>query len=140
MIELIKIYTAHFPKEGFTALTIVPFIFVRKDRKDKFVDFAEWHETTHALQQIEVGIIGIILTIVFLLAGFGWWSLICLPLFFELYCLEWMIKLPFCKFDTKRAYMSISTEQEAYGHQDDSIYNSTRRHFAWIKYIFTIKN
>lgn len=117
MIELKKIYTAHFPKKGFTALTILPFVFVRKDQKTKFGRKAERHETTHALQQAECLIL----------------------LFFILYGLEWILKLPFCKFDTNRAYMSISFEQEAYEHQDEIGYNNVRRHYAFRKYIFTIK-
>jgi len=115
-MKLKKIYTAHFPKEGFTALTIWPFIFVRKDQKEKFGKKAERHETTHALQQIEM------LWIFFLI----------------LYCLEWILKLPFCKFDTNRAYMSISFEQEAYEHQDEVGYNNVRRNYAFRKYLFTL--
>ncbi len=116
-MKLKKIYTEHFPKKGFTALTIYPLVFVRKDRRDYFTAKAERHETTHALQQIEM------LWILFLI----------------LYALEWVIKLPFCKFDTERAYMSISFEQEAYEHQDEFGYNNVRKHFAWIRYLFTIK-
>lgn len=115
-MRLKKIYTAHFPKKGFTALTIVPFIFVRKDRKDKFTGYAERHETTHALQQVEMLLI----------------------LFFLLYGLEWLLKLPFCKFDTIRAYMSISFEQEAYEHEAETYYNEVRRHYAWLRYLFTL--
>lgn len=98
-------------------MTIWPFMFVRKDQKEKFTKRTERHETTHALQQMECMI---------------------LP-FFILYGLEWLIKLPFCKFDTDRAYTSISFEQEAYEHQSEALYNKERRHYAWIKKIFTIK-
>ena len=49
------------------------------------------------------------------------------------------LKLPFCKFDSDRAYMSISFEQEAYDHQEEIYYNDVRRHFAWLKFLFTIK-
>ena len=115
-MKLKKIYTAHFPKKGFTALTILPFVFVRKDQKKNFGKKAERHETTHALQQME-----------------------CLILpFFILYGLEWLIKLLFCKFDADRAYMSISFEQEAYKTQNDKDYNNARPHYAWRHYIFTL--
>ncbi len=115
-MKMKKIYTEYFPKKGFTALTIFPFVFVRKDRRDYFTAKAERHETTHALQQIEM------LWILFLI----------------LYALEWVIKLPFCKFDAGRAYMSISFEQEAYEHQEEVYYNEVRRHYAWAKYVFTL--
>jgi hypothetical protein len=58
--------------------------------------------------------------------------------FLIIYCLEWVIKLPFCRFNADRAYRSISFEQEAYEHQEEIYYNDVRRHFAWTKYLFTI--
>ena len=116
MMELKTIYTAHFPKKGFTALTICPYVFVRSDEKQRFTKKVERHETTHALQEKE-----------------------CLYLlFFIIYGLEWILKLPFCKFDTLRAYMSISFEQEAYEHQDEVGYNNVRKHYAWARYLFTL--
>ena len=139
-MKLKKIYTEHFPKKGFTALTIIPFVFVRKDRMCYFTAKAERHETTHALQQIELCVVGLVLAIASLIGGFGLWSLLFLPLFFWLYGLEWLIKLPFCKFDTLRAYMSISTEQEAYEHQQEVYYNEVRKHFAWLRYVFTLND
>lgn len=138
-MKLKKIYSEIFPLKGFTALTIFPSVFVRKDRAEKFTAKVERHETTHALQQIELTIVGLILATISLIFGYGWWSLLFLPLFFWIYGLEWLIKLPFCKFDTLRAYMSISTEQEAYEHQDEFGYNNVRKHFAFLKFLFTIK-
>lgn len=116
-MKLRTIYTEHFPKKGFTAMVIWPFVFVRSDRKRFFTKKAERHETTHALQQIES------LFLLFLL----------------LYAVEWLVKLPICRFDGNRAYMSISFEQEAYEHQDEVGYNNVRRHYAWLRYLFTIK-
>jgi hypothetical protein len=139
MIKLDKIYSEHFPLNGFTALTIFPYIFVRIDKIWNFTAKAERHETTHALQQIECLILGAIIAVFMLIAGYGWWSLIPLGLFFELYAVEWLVKLPFCKFNGTRAYISISTEQEAYEHQDEFGYNNVRRHFAWMRFIFKLK-
>lgn len=106
----------HFPAKGFTALTMWPFVFIRKDRKEQFSAKAERHETTHGLQQVEMLLI----------------------FFFLLYGLEWLVKLPFCMFDTTRAYMSISFEQEAYTHQDDPHYLENRKPYTWLHLIFTI--
>ena len=140
MIKLNKVYNDHFPLKGFTALTIFPYVFVRIDRIWNFTAKAERHETTHAIQQIECLVLGAIIAVVMLISGFGWFSFIPVGLFFELYAIEWLLKLPFCKFNGKRAYLSISTEQEAYEHQDEFGYNNVRKHFVWIKYVFTIKN
>ena len=115
-MKLKKIYTAHFPVKGFRALTVWPCVFVRKDCANRFTERDERHETTHALQQAE---------------------LLILP-FIILYVLEWLLKLPFCKFNMDRAYMSISFEQEAYDHQAEVYYNEVRWHYAWTRYIFTL--
>lgn len=138
-MKLKEIYTAHFPKKGFTALTIIPFVFVRKDRREKYNDTIDRHEHTHGKQQVECLILGAVLALSLWMLGCGWYSLIPLPLFFELYFLEWIIKIPFCKFDTERAYMSISFEWEAYAFQTDKYYNRVRNDFAWINVIFKIK-
>lgn len=137
-MELKKIYTKFFPIKMYTALTICPYVFVREDERNRFTKKVERHETTHALQQIEMLVVGVVLAVTLFCCGYGWYSLIPIPLFFELYFAEWLIKIPFCRFNTDRAYMSISTEQEAYEHQDEFGYNNVRKHYAFIKYIFTL--
>lgn len=112
-----KIYNRHIPAKGFTAMTVSPFVFVRRDLAWRFNSIVERHETTHALQQIET---------------------LWVP-FLVIYGLEWLLKLPFCNFDTSKAYRSISFEQEAYDHQMEVYYNEVRRHYAWLRYLFTIK-
>lgn len=138
-MRLKEIYTKHFPKKGYTALTVWPFVFVRTDMKKFFTKKAKRHEKTHALQQIEMLVVGLLLTWLMYEMGFGWYSVSGLFVFFEVYILEWIMKIPFCKNDTDVAYMSISFEQEAYGFQDIEDYNEKRRHFAWLKYLFTTK-
>ena len=115
-MKLKKIYSAKFPPKGFKALTVCPFVFVRSDQKKNFRKADDRHEATHALQQIE-----------------------CIWIFFFIiYGLEYIIKLPCCKFDTDRAYMSISFEQEAYEHQAEVGYNNVRKHYVFFKYLFTL--
>lgn len=133
-----KIYTKHFPIKGFAALTIWPFVFVRSDSKESFTKKMERHETTHAKQQIEMTVVGLFLAISMFLFDCGWYSLIPVGLFFELYCLEWLVKLPLCGFCIKKSYLSISFEQEAYDHQDEVYYNEVRKDFAWLRFLFTI--
>ena len=85
-----------------------------------------------------LAVVGILLAVCLWLYGCGWYSLIPIGLYFELYALEWLIKLPFCLFDRVRSYMSIAFEQEAYEHQAEVYYNDVRRHFVWVKYLFTL--
>lgn len=56
--------------------------------------------------------------------------------FYIWYVLEWFIKLFFYGAD---AYSNISYEREAYANDDNLDYLKTRKHFAWIKYIFKAK-
>ena len=116
-MKLKVVYTKHIPLKGFVALTLWPWIFVREDKSAKFTPMMKRHEATHAHQQEEC-------------------LLVC---FLFIYCLEWLVKIWICWFDLDRAYMSISFEQEAYEHQEEIYYNDVRRHYAWTKYLFTIK-
>jgi hypothetical protein len=98
------------PFEGFDAMTIWPFIFVRKD--ETLTPRVIRHEETHGEQQKEM------LLIFFLL-----W-----------YYIEWLIKWTYYK-DKEKAYDNISFEREAYAHQYEPLYLYNRKHFAWIKYL-----
>lgn len=111
------VYCNHLPAKAFVAMTIWPLVIVRNDKKAKFTKTVERHEMTHAAQQKEMMII----------------------FFYLLYAVEWIVKLPLCRFDSDRAYRSVSLEQEAYAHQYETVYNTTRLHFAFAKYIFTLK-
>ena len=115
-MELHKIYTKHFPVKGFTALTIWPFVFIRKDCTDRYGVTIERHENIHAEQQKE---------------------LLVVP-FFILYIVEFLIKLFFCKFNLDLAYCSVCFEQEAFDMQYNEKYLETRKHYSWSKYIFKI--
>lgn len=114
-MKLKVVYNKYIPLKGFVALTLWPWIFVRKSAK--FTPMAKRHEETHARQQIECLFVG----------------------FLIIYCLEWIIKDVLCGFDSDRSYRSISFEQEAYEHQEEIYYNDVRRHYAWLRYLFTIK-
>lgn len=111
-----RIYLKHFPFKGYLALTFCPWVFIREDLKYKYDDTVDRHETTHALQQIET-----------------LWIL-----FFLLYGLEYVCKLVLT-FSHEKAYKAISFEQEAYEHEAELFYNSVRKHYAWIKYVFKLK-
>lgn len=122
------------PLKGFSALTLWPFIFVRKDEAGKFGVQVERHENIHGRQQKEMLILGAIIAVILAVVGCGWWSLIALPLFFWWYCVEWLVRL--CIYRNKMtAYKNIAFEREAYDKQYDLIYLDQRDVFAWIRYI-----
>lgn len=122
------------PFKGFTAMTLWPFIFIRKDEAGKFGVQVERHENIHGRQQKEMLILGAIIAVILAVVGCGWWSLIALPLFFWWYCVEWLVRL--CIYRNKMtAYKNIAFEREAYDKQYDLIYLDQRDVFAWIRYI-----
>ena len=131
------IYNKIIPFKGFKAITIWPWVFVRKDTS-KWTLTDTRHETTHLWQQEEVLMLGYCATTILAILGIvSWWWLLAVPFYFYVgYVLEWLIRIPICGFDTKLAYFNISTEQEAYLYEDDLSYNYERKRFAWVKYLF----
>ena len=99
------------PIKGYVAMTTWPFIFARKELSKYVLN----HEEIHGEQQKELLVI----------------------IFYIIYVLEYIIKLCIT-FDHDKAYKSISFEQEANRYEHDLNYISTRRHYAWIKYVFKI--
>ena len=54
--------------------------------------------------------------------------------FYLIYLMEWIIRMIQFRADSYRAYRNISFEKEAYEHENDPAYLSTRRHWAqWIR-------
>lgn len=53
--------------------------------------------------------------------------------FYLLYFIEWLVRLVRHRGDLFAAYRSISFEREAYAHQRDLRYLSSRPRFAWLK-------
>lgn len=98
------------PFKGFSAITLWPFVFVRKDARMAATTIR--HENIHGRQQKEL-----------LLVGFYLW-----------YGIEWIIKL--CYYRNRiTAYKNISFEREAYANQSNITYLDERKPYAFVKYI-----
>jgi len=100
------------PFKGFTAITLWPFVFVRKDREQDYTHTVENHEAIHGEQQKEMLIV----------------------LFYAWYLIEWLIKWVYYR-NSLTAYKNISFEREAYSNQNDIVYLDIRKHYTWTKYI-----
>lgn len=96
------------PFKWFKAITLWPFIFVRKTANMRPQDIT--HEEIHGEQQKE---------------------LLVLP-FYLWYLGELAIK---SIIKGKSAYRDISFEKEAYQNQADETYPKERKHYAWFKLI-----
>ena len=129
---MIKIVSNIIPFKGFVALTIAPFVFIRKDEKDKFNAVAENHERIHEEQQIEMGIVGVILSAAMFLITLSGWSFLLIALYFWWYLIEWALR---SVFGTGNAYRNISFEREAYANEKDLEYSYYRDLFAWMGYM-----
>lgn len=101
------------PFKGFAAVTLWPFVFVRKSYADKVsvkqMEILKTHESIHGKQQLEMLIIPFLL-----------W-----------YGIEWIIRL----FMGGNAYRNISFEREAYTNEWNTEYLSKRKFWAWVEYL-----
>ena len=113
------IYNNIIPFKGFVAMTVFPFVFVRKEYKDIFTETDLRHESIHGVQQLETFWMG----------------------FFLWYILEWLIRVLFTNdFFSHRAYRNISFEKEAYRHQSETDYINNRKHYIWLLNMFNNNN
>lgn len=101
------IYNSIIPFNGFKAINIFGFLFVRNGCTISEDDLN--HESIHTTQMKEM-----------------------LYVFFYIwYLFEWVIRL----FKKGNAYKNISFEREAYLHEKNHNYLNTRKSFSWLEYI-----
>jgi hypothetical protein len=110
-------------------MTVWPFVFIRKELKEKYTATVDRHENIHAEQQKEVLMVAMVLTLATAVWTGSWLSLLWLPLYFYIYFTEWLLRSIFSKED---AYLDISFEKEAYIHEYDPDYLPQRIPFAWL--------
>jgi hypothetical protein len=130
------------PFKGFTAMAIMPFIFVRKDwiERDDWLglayryDIVLNHEKIHLAQQLEVFWIGCGITLLScIILGFsGWFLPIPFVLYYVLYCVDWLLGVV---SGEKHPYSKICFKKEAYDNEHNQKYLESRKMFSWIKYI-----
>jgi len=124
------VYNNIIPFEGFCAITIWPFIFVRKGVELNEVDIN--HEEIHGCQQSEVTVLSALVVSTCFLFGATAWLFVCVPfLYYFMYITEWVINLVLYGRD-KTAYRKISFEREAFANETDMNYLEKRRAFAWL--------
>ena len=106
------IYNNIIPFKGYKAINLLGLVFVRKGAKFTEVDYN--HEHIHSKQMAEM-----------------------LWIFFYLwYGIEYLIILCFAKWNKQNErYHDVSFEEEAHNKDSNLDYLSTRKHYAWFKYI-----
>lgn len=106
------IHTSHFPFGSYHTINLFGVLFTKKQTLSTTTIN---HESIHTAQMREL-----------LYLGFYLW-------YFIEYAIRRISHLR--SYTQSQAYHSISFEQEAYAHQHDASYLSSRQHFTWLKYI-----
>ena len=139
MMKPKKIYSKFIPAKGYISILILFWMVIREEYRNRLPWFAEIHEGIHLQQLVEMLLLGIGIFTLMIEEGYGWWSVLSLFLFYECYVAEFAVKL-LLTFSWRKAYMSISFEQEAFGNHLEKNYLERRPAFAWVKYIFKLNN
>ena len=125
--RLVKVITFNFA----IAITLFPFVFYKRSINNIRI---KRHESIHILQQMELGLVGLI---IYLIVGFaaGVWiaTLPLLFLFYILYGFFYLLNI-IKGYIHISAYKCIPFEREARRYQEVSNYSYIRRPFAWWKY------
>jgi hypothetical protein len=106
------IYNRHFPFGNYHAINLFGIIFVQK-RWGVMGRHELNHEFIHTMQQLEM----------------------TYPLFYLWYGVEYLVRLFQHRFNSNKAYHSISFEREAYANEHNLAYPRQRRPFAWFKHL-----
>ena len=133
-----KIYSKFIPAKGYISILILFWMVIREEYRNRLPWFAEIHEGIHLQQLIESLLLGVGLFVIMINEGCGLWSVSALFLFYIWYVVEFIVKLALT-FSWKKAYMSVSFEQEAYRNQLEKSYLERRPAFAWLRFVFKLK-
>ena len=122
------------PFPGYRAINLFGVVFVRGSRPLSEVTIN--HESIHTKQITDVLLLTLIpFLVLFFLIGKLW---LVLPLwissYYVAYLTEWFIRLVAYKFNSKKAYRSLSFEREAYDNEKDLEYLKNRKRFSFVKY------
>ena len=113
------IYNKWLPFEGYMAMTVFNYIFVREEYRNRGLKNTTInHEKIHMSQAYDFGL------------GFCGFFI-----FYMWYLLEWLLKLPWYLFGYD-PYRSISFEIEAYSKEYNLDYFTLRKRFNWLRYLF----
>lgn len=132
---MIKIYCKFLPFKGYLCMTILWWLIIRTEQKDKTTETVERHETVHSYQQITLFITSLLVSIILsLTTSYFWWALLATPIFPLLaYIISWIIEIILPPYN--RAYKDICFEGEARALENDPNYKKKLFPFSFLKYI-----
>lgn len=116
-------------------MTILWWLIIRTEQKDKITETVERHETVHSYQQITLFITSLLVSIILsLTTSYSWWALLATPIFPLLaYIISWIIEIILPSYN--RAYKDICFEGEARTLESDKDFRKKLFLFSFLKYI-----
>lgn len=130
-----KVYCKFLPFKGYLCMTLLWWLVIRTEYKDKITPTVERHESCHSYQQVVLFIFGLIVSIILsLTTDYSWWCLLLIPIIpLIAYVISWVIEIILPPYD--RAYKDICFEGEARSLESDKDFRKKLFPFSFLKYI-----
>lgn len=132
---MIKVYCKFLPFKGYLCMTILWWLIIRTEYKDKITSTVERHESIHSYQQVVLFLFSLIVSIILsLTTNYSWWCLLLTPIIpLIAYVISWIIEIILPPYN--RAYKDICFEGEARALESDPDYKKKLFPFSFLKYI-----
>lgn len=132
---MIKVYCKFLPFKGYLCMTLLWWLVIRTEYKDKITPTVERHESCHSYQQAVLFIFSLIVSIILsLTTNYSWWCLLLTPIIpLIAYVISWIIEIILPPYN--RAYKDICFEGEARALESDPDYKKKLFPFSFLKYI-----
>ena len=116
-------------------MTLLWWLVIRTEYKDKITPTVERHESCHSYQQVVLFIFCLIVSIILsLTTNYSWWCLLLTPIIpLIAYVISWIIEIILPPYN--RAYKDICFEGEARALESDPDYKKKLFPFSFLKYI-----
>ena len=130
-----KVYCDFLPFKGFLCMTLLWWLVIRTEYKNRITPKIEQHESVHSYQQVVLFIFGLIVSIILsLTTNYSWWCLLLTPIIpLIAYVISWIIEIILPPYN--RAYKDICFEGEARALESDPNYKKKLFPFSFLKYI-----
>lgn len=130
-----KVYCKFLPFKGYLCMTILWWLIIRTEYKDKITPTVERHESVHSYQQVVLFLFSLIVSIILsLITNYSWWCLLLTPIIpLIAYVISWIIEIILPPYN--RAYKDICFEGEARALEGNAFYKKKLFPFSFLKYI-----
>ena len=130
-----KVYCKFLPFKGYLCMTLLWWLVIRTEYKDKITPTVERHESCHSYQQVVLFIFSFIVSIILsLTTNYSWWCLLLTPIIpLIAYVISWIIEIILPPYN--RAYKDICFEGEARSLESDKDFRKKLFPFSFLKYI-----